>query len=121
MTSSRMPDSLNELAQQLTQFAKERDWQQFHSPKKLASALIVDAGELLEHFPLEMQFRAGHAREVRATICLMSSRGVAHVMSPPLATMHPCPAILYPTSRKPAGAAPIGAAWWLVRTPVARA
>lgn len=50
MTISRMTDSLTELAQQLDQFAKERDWQQFHSPKNLASALVVEAGELLEHF-----------------------------------------------------------------------
>lgn len=45
-----MTDSLQDLAQQLDQFAKERDWQQFHSPKNLASALVVEAGELLEHF-----------------------------------------------------------------------
>jgi hypothetical protein len=30
--------------------AAERAWQPFHSPKNLASALIVEAGELLEHF-----------------------------------------------------------------------
>lgn len=45
-----MPDSLNELSQQLQHFAQARDWQQFHSPKNLASALVVEAGELLEHF-----------------------------------------------------------------------
>jgi dCTP diphosphatase len=45
-----MPDSLRDLAQQLDLFAAERDWQQFHSPKNLASALVVEAGELLEHF-----------------------------------------------------------------------
>jgi NTP pyrophosphatase (non-canonical NTP hydrolase) len=45
-----MPDTLQTLAQQLDQFAKDRDWQQFHSPKNLASALVVEAGELLEHF-----------------------------------------------------------------------
>lgn len=45
-----MTDSLRDLAQQLDQFAKDRDWQQFHSPKNLASALTVEAGELLEHF-----------------------------------------------------------------------
>ncbi len=45
-----MADSLNDLARQLEQFAAERDWQQFHSPKNLASALVVEAGELLEHF-----------------------------------------------------------------------
>lgn len=43
-------DSLRDLAQQLDAFARERDWQPFHSPKNLASALIVEAGELLEHF-----------------------------------------------------------------------
>ena len=45
-----MTDSLRDLAGQLDGFAKDRDWQQFHSPKNLASALVVEAGELLEHF-----------------------------------------------------------------------
>lgn len=45
-----MSDSLRELSQQLDLFARERDWHQFHSPKNLASALTVEAGELLEHF-----------------------------------------------------------------------
>ncbi len=45
-----MTDTLQDLARQLEQFAKDRDWQQFHSPKNLASALVVEAGELLEHF-----------------------------------------------------------------------
>ncbi|HET6786342.1 MAG TPA: nucleotide pyrophosphohydrolase [Aquabacterium sp.] len=44
------PDSLQQLALRLQQFADARDWGQFHSPKNLASALIVEAGELLEHF-----------------------------------------------------------------------
>jgi len=45
-----MTDSLRDLAARLERFAQERDWSQFHSPKNLASALIVEAGELLEHF-----------------------------------------------------------------------
>ncbi|QNM98780.1 nucleotide pyrophosphohydrolase [Chitinimonas koreensis] len=45
-----MSDSLQELTHALQQFAQERDWGQFHSPKNLASALVVEAGELLEHF-----------------------------------------------------------------------
>jgi NTP pyrophosphatase (non-canonical NTP hydrolase) len=45
-----MTDSLRDLTQQLEQFAQDRDWQQFHSPKNLASALVVEAAELLEHF-----------------------------------------------------------------------
>ncbi|MGH8112659.1 MAG: nucleotide pyrophosphohydrolase [Rhodanobacteraceae bacterium] len=43
-------DPIYQLALQLEQFAKDRDWQQFHSPKNLASALVVEASELLEHF-----------------------------------------------------------------------
>ena len=34
----------------LRQFEEERDWVKFHSPKNLASALSVEAAELLEHF-----------------------------------------------------------------------
>jgi len=46
-----MPEqSLEELAVRLREFAAERDWDQFHSPKNLAMALSVEASELLEHF-----------------------------------------------------------------------
>jgi dCTP diphosphatase len=45
-----MPDSLDDLSAQLARFAEDRDWQQFHSPKNLASALVVESAELLEHF-----------------------------------------------------------------------
>ncbi len=31
-------------------FVAERDWDQFHTPKNLSSALSVEAAELLEHF-----------------------------------------------------------------------
>jgi NTP pyrophosphatase (non-canonical NTP hydrolase) len=41
---------LVELTRALRVFARERDWEQFHSPKNLAAALVVEAGELLEHF-----------------------------------------------------------------------
>lgn len=34
----------------LRRFAAERDWEQFHSPKNLATALAVEAAELLEPF-----------------------------------------------------------------------
>lgn len=43
-------DSLAELTHKLRGFAEERDWEQFHSPKNLAMALIVEAAELVEHF-----------------------------------------------------------------------
>jgi len=34
----------------LRQFAEDRDWNQFHSPKNLSMALIAEAAELVEHF-----------------------------------------------------------------------
>ncbi len=45
-----MTDALNDLREKLRRFAEERDWDQFHSPKNLAMALIVEAAELVEHF-----------------------------------------------------------------------
>ena len=43
-------DSLEQLQQKLQAFVDERDWAQFHSPKNLAMAMIVEAAELVEHF-----------------------------------------------------------------------
>ena len=43
-------DHLDNLRARLAQFVAERDWDQFHNPKNLAMALIVEAGELVEHF-----------------------------------------------------------------------
>jgi NTP pyrophosphatase (non-canonical NTP hydrolase) len=45
-----MPDSLHDLAGDLREFAAARDWLQYHAPKNLAAALVVEAGELLENF-----------------------------------------------------------------------
>ena len=42
--------SIESLQQQLAKFARERDWEQFHTPKNIAMALTVEAAELLEHF-----------------------------------------------------------------------
>ena len=43
-------DSLTDLTSKLKDFAVQRDWEQFHSPKNLSMALSGEAGELLEHF-----------------------------------------------------------------------
>ncbi|MHB8743719.1 MAG: nucleotide pyrophosphohydrolase [Sulfuricaulis sp.] len=41
---------LEQLKLRLREFAAARDWDQFHSPKNLSMALIVEAAELVEHF-----------------------------------------------------------------------
>jgi len=45
-----MSTPIQDLQYALRDFARERDWEQFHSPKNLASALSVEAAELLEVF-----------------------------------------------------------------------
>jgi dCTP diphosphatase len=47
---SHPSDSLEDLRQRLAEFARQRDWEQFHSPKNLSMALIAEAAELVEHF-----------------------------------------------------------------------
>lgn len=44
------PSDLLMLRDRLREFAEARDWNQFHSPKNLSMALMVEAAELLEHF-----------------------------------------------------------------------
>jgi NTP pyrophosphatase (non-canonical NTP hydrolase) len=48
--NAQNPHGLTQLRDALRQFADERDWDQYHSPKNLASALAVEAAELLELF-----------------------------------------------------------------------
>ena len=45
-----MESPLPALARRLREFAAERDWDQFHSPKSLAMALVGEAGELAAEF-----------------------------------------------------------------------
>lgn len=41
---------LTMLRDKLRAFADERDWEQFHTPKNLTMALMVEVAELMEHF-----------------------------------------------------------------------
>ena len=42
--------SLAALILRTREFAAERDWEQFHTPKNLATALVAEAGELAAEF-----------------------------------------------------------------------
>ena len=42
--------NIKTIQKQLSDFADERDWDQFHNPKNLAMALSVEASELVEIF-----------------------------------------------------------------------
>ena len=41
---------LSKIKSRLRQFAEERDWDQFHSPKNLSMALSAEVAEIVEHF-----------------------------------------------------------------------
>ena len=41
---------MKEVSNQIKQFNKERDWDQFHSPENLAKSISIEAGKLLECF-----------------------------------------------------------------------
>jgi dCTP diphosphatase len=64
-----MDGALESLTDQLRRFAADRDWNQFHSPKNLASALTVEAAELLEHFQWLTEEQSGNlAPEIRTAV-----------------------------------------------------
>ncbi len=58
-----MADSLNGLKARVNNFVTERDWAQFHSPKNLAMAMIVEAGEVVEHFQWMTDQQSRHLDE----------------------------------------------------------
>jgi dCTP diphosphatase len=42
--------SLDEIALRLRSFREAREWERFHTPRNLAMSIVVECGELLEHF-----------------------------------------------------------------------
>ena len=42
--------TIQQLKDEITKFADERDWEQFHTPKNLCMSIAIEAAELMEHF-----------------------------------------------------------------------
>lgn len=42
--------TLQELKDRMAAFVRERDWEQFHTPKNLSMSIAIEAAELMEHF-----------------------------------------------------------------------
>jgi len=55
------------LKKRIRKFADERDWDQFHSPKNLSMALIVEAAELVEHFQWLTDEQSAHLSPEKTT------------------------------------------------------
>ncbi len=42
--------NINDLTKRIIAFRNARDWKQFHNPKDVALSLVLEAGEVMEHF-----------------------------------------------------------------------
>ncbi|MFH1407940.1 MAG: nucleotide pyrophosphohydrolase [Patescibacteria group bacterium] len=42
--------SVENLTKKIMKFRDARDWKQFHNPKDIALSLVLEAGEVMEHF-----------------------------------------------------------------------
>ena len=74
--------TLLQLQNKIREFNRERDWAQYHSPRNIAMALSVEAGELLELFlwssddgpqpPVESRRRKVGEEAADVLICLLN-------------------------------------------------
>ncbi len=51
-----MANEINELSKKVKKFIEERDWVKYQTPKDLAIALVLEAGEVLEPFRFKNNF-----------------------------------------------------------------
>ena len=61
------PDLLM-LRDKLRVFAAVRDWDQFHSPKNLSMALMVEVAELMEHFQWLTEAQSGDLADEKKAV-----------------------------------------------------
>lgn len=45
-----MTQNIQTLTERIIAFRDARDWKQFHNPKDVALSLVLEAGEVMEHF-----------------------------------------------------------------------
>lgn len=62
-------DALSEMKCAIDDFARERDWEQFHTPANLAKSIVIESGELLECFQWnEDEFDLAQVKEELADV-----------------------------------------------------
>lgn len=65
----RLMDALSEMKCAIDGFARERDWEQFHTPANLAKSIAIESGELLECFQWnEDEFDLAQVKEELADV-----------------------------------------------------
>ena len=59
------------LTDALREFARERNWEQFHAPKNLALSVLIEAAEIAEHFQwVEARDSAALSAETKEAVAL---------------------------------------------------
>lgn len=46
----KIATNINSLTKRIIAFRDARDWKQFHNPKDVALSMVLEAGEVMEHF-----------------------------------------------------------------------
>ncbi len=63
--------SIEDLKQSVARFVRERDWEQFHSPKNIAISIAIEAAELMELYqwgPENESLELSEKAEVRTKV-----------------------------------------------------
>ena len=63
---------VSELREMMRAFVAEREWEKFHDPKNLACSILIEAGELMEHF---QWLRSEELDQVRADTVRLAAIG----------------------------------------------
>lgn len=61
-----------DIIEQIKEFNSERDWDQFHTPENLAKSISIEAGELLECFQWNSNYKQEEVIDELADIFIYS-------------------------------------------------
>ncbi|RBP99823.1 nucleotide pyrophosphohydrolase [Bifidobacterium xylocopae] len=72
----------DETIETVMEFAREREWEQFHTPETLAKSISIEAAELLERFQWSAEARDGDMEHVADELAdvLTYSIEMSHVL-----------------------------------------
>lgn len=59
---------MEKVIQEILQFSRDRDWEQFHNEENLAKSIAIEAGELLECFQWSDHYDRQHVCEELADV-----------------------------------------------------
>lgn len=61
---------MKDLIKKVLQFRDDRDWKRYHTPENLAKSISIEAGELLECFQWEKEFKPDKVKDELADVFL---------------------------------------------------